>query len=188
MSDTIRLLQERRSVAPHLMTGPGPTVAELDTILAIASRVPDHGKLCPWRFIVIAGEARQRIGAAAAALALADQPDIDPKRREIEETRFTRAPVVVGVVSRAGAHPKIPVWEQELSAGASAMLLCVAANAMGFATAWLTEWMAYDRRVLALLGVAESERMAGFVHIGHGAKPNDRPRPPLSDIVTRWNG
>lgn len=185
MNATLDLLKTRRSVPPPLLDGPGPTRDELETMLAIASRVPDHGKLTPWRFIVIEGEARARVGEAIAAAFAADNPEAGPDRLEQERRRLMHAPVVVAVVSRAGPHVKIPDWEQVLSAGASAMTLVVAANAMGFSTSWLTEWHAYDRRVLDALGLAPHERLAGHVHIGRGREiPSDRPRPALADIVT----
>lgn len=183
---TLELLRTRRSVPPPLLAGPGPTARELDDWLTVAARVPDHGKLAPWRFLVIEGESRERIGAIIAATHAADFPDADEKRLAQERQRLTHAPVVVGVVSRAGPHVKIPEWEQLLSAGAVCMNLVVAANAAGYATSWLTEWFAYDRRVLDALGLDPAERIAGFIHIGRPREvPSDRPRPDLSQIVTR---
>jgi nitroreductase len=102
---------------------------------------------------------------------------------------LARAPLVIAVVSRAGAHVKIPEWEQVLSAGAAAMNLVTAAHALGYAATWITEWYAYDARVLAALGLAPNEKIAGFIHIGKpDAPPEDRPRPPLSEIVTWYSG
>ena len=185
MNDTLSLLRARRSVPPHLLAGPGPTPAELDDILTVAARVPDHGKLAPWRFLVIAGEARHVLGDAIADAFRADEPGAGADRVATERNRLARAPLVVGVVSRARAHPKIPDWEQVLSTGAACMNLIVAANAVGFGTAWLTEWISYDRRILDRLGLAPDETMAGFIHIGRaGERPSDRTRPALSDIVT----
>jgi nitroreductase len=183
---TLDLMRTRRSLAPHLMHGPGPTPAELDTLLTIASRVPDHGKLAPWRFVVIEGEARDRLGALAGDIYLKANPGADAERMALERGRFSRAPLVVAVVSRAAPHPKIPVWEQQLSAGAACMALTTAAVSMGFLTAWLTEWMAYDRTFLDAFGLAPGETVAGFIHVGRGQRQDDRPRPALSDIVTRW--
>ncbi len=189
MPDALQLLQTRRSVKPMELTGPGPTSPEIDTLLAIASRVPDHGKLAPWRFIVFEGDARIAAGKAIAAAFAADRADATPEQIEFERKRLARAPLVIAVVSRAGPHVKIPEWEQQLSAGASAMSLVFAAHAMGYAASWITEWYAYDRRVLGKLGVAPNERVAGFVHIGRAAKPpEDRERPPLAAIVTRFQG
>jgi nitroreductase len=187
MSDALHLLKTRRSVKPMEMTGPGPTQSELDTILSIAARVPDHGKLAPWRFIVFEGDARLSAGEAIAAVFAADHADATPDQLDFERNRLARAPLVVAVVSRAGPHVKIPEWEQQLSAGASAMNLVIAAHASGFVASWITEWYAYDRRVLEKLGLAPSERIAGFVHIGRAAKPpEDRNRPSLDAIVTRY--
>lgn len=185
MNDLLQLLARRRSVPPGNLAGPGPTPAELDSLLTIACRVPDHGRLSPWRFLVIAGEARREIGEAIATAYGRDEPDATADQRERERGRLTRAPLVVGVVSRARPHAKIPEWEQTLSAGAVCMSLIVAANAMGFATSWLTDWYAFDRRILDRLGLDPDERIAGFIHIGRAVEtPADRPRPALADIVT----
>lgn len=188
MPDALELLQKRRSVKPVELTMPGPTGAQIETLLTIAARVPDHGKLTPWRFIVFEGAARETAGEAIASVFAADNPAADPARLQIEKTRLARSPLVVAVVSRAGAHVKIPEWEQVLSAGAAAMNLVIAAHAMGFAANWITEWYAYDRRVLEQLGLAPQERIAGFVHIGTATKPpEDRERPALETIVTRFS-
>ena len=189
MPDALQLLKTRRSVKPMELTGPGPNKPEIDTLLAIASRVPDHGKLTPWRFIVFEGDARAAAGETIAAAFRADRADATPEQIAFERNRLARAPLVIAVVSRAGPHVKIPEWEQQLSAGASAMSLVFAAHAMGFAASWITEWYAYDRRVLDKLGVAANERLAGFVHIGRpGKPPEDRERPPLDAIVTHYRG
>jgi nitroreductase len=188
MPDALQLLKTRRSVKPMELGGPGPTPAELETLLGIAARVPDHGKLAPWRFIIFEGDARLAAGEAIAAVFMADRADATPEQVEFERKRLARAPLVVAVVSRAAPHVKIPEWEQQLSAGASAMSLVFAAHAMGFAASWITEWYAYDRRVLDKLGVAANERIAGFVHIGRPAKPpEERDRPKLDAIVTRYS-
>ena len=187
MSDALELLTTRRSFKAVELAGPAPSAAELDTLLTIASRVPDHGKLTPWRFIVFEGDARYAAGAAVAAAFRAKYPDAKPEHVEAEQQRFARAPLVVAVVSRAEPHAKIPEWEQVLSAGAAAMNLVLAAHALGYGANWITEWYAYDRNALAALGLAPHERIAGFIHVGRppGA-PEDRPRPPLSEIATRF--
>lgn len=186
-SPIVTLLRTRRSLKPAELIGPGPSSADLDTILAIASRVPDHGKLAPWRFIVFEGEARLKAGAAIAAAFVTKYPDAKPEQIEFERRRLARAPLVVAVVSRAAPHVKIPEWEQVLSSGAAAMSLVIAAHALGFGAAWITEWYAYDRGVLAALGLALDEKITGFVHIGRPTHaPEDRPRPALADIVTRF--
>jgi nitroreductase len=185
MTDTIALLETRRSVPPIALGGPGPTQEELQTLLRLAARVPDHGKLVPWRFIVFEGDARVRAGAEIARVFASDAPDAGEERLAIERKRLAQAPLVVAVVSRAAPHVKIPEWEQLLSAGAVCMNLTVAANAMGFASTWITEWYAYDRRVLDAFGLAAHEKIAGFVHIGRAAsRPEDRVRPVMADIVT----
>jgi nitroreductase len=186
MPDALELLKTRRSIKPIELQGPGPTAAEIETLLTVASRVPDHGKLVPWRFI-IEGEARLAAGETIVAAFRNKYPDAKPEHIEAERRRLARAPLVIAVVSRAGPHVKIPEWEQVLSAGAAAMSLVIAAHALGYAANWITEWYAYDRGVLAALGLAENERIAGFVHIGRPSdKPEDRPRPPLQDIATRF--
>jgi nitroreductase len=185
MNDIIDLLERRRSVPPHLLGGPGPSPVEVERMLTIASRVPDHGKLAPWRFIVIQGEVRLRVGEAIEAAFLADEPGAGEERAKTERQRLARAPLVIAVVSRAKPHVKIPEWEQVLSAGAVCMSLVLAANAMGYATSWLTEWYAFDRRILESLGLAPDESIAAFIHIGRPVQqPADRPRPNLADIVT----
>ena len=188
MPDALQLLKTRRSVKPMELTGPAPSAAELASLLTIASRVPDHGKLKPWRFILFEGDARLAAGEKIAAAFRANRPDATPEQIDFERNRLARAPLVIAVVSRAGPHAKIPEWEQQLSAGASAMSLVFAAHAMGYAASWITEWYAYDRRVLEALGLTANERVAGFVHIGTPSKPpEDRERPALSAIVTRYS-
>ncbi len=188
MPDALHLLKTRRSVKPMELTGPAPSEPEIDTLLTVASRVPDHGKLTPWRFIVFTGDARLAAGNVIAEAFRADRADATPEQIEFERQRLARAPLVIAVVSRAAPHVKIPEWEQQLSAGASAMNLVNAAHAMGYAASWITEWYAYDRRVLEALGVNANERVAGFVHIGRPAKPpEDRDRPKLESIVTRYS-
>jgi nitroreductase len=187
MQSALQLLKTRRSVKPMELKDPGPSDAELETILTVAARVPDHGKLTPWRFVVFSGDDRLRAGDAIASAFRAQRPDATAEQIAFERNRLARAPLVVAVVSRAGPHVKIPEWEQVLSAGAAAMSLVLSAHALGFAANWITEWYAYDRAVLDALGLAPNERIAGFVHIGTPERPpEDRPRPALSDIVTQF--
>ncbi|TDR93737.1 nitroreductase family protein [Enterovirga rhinocerotis] len=186
MNEFIDLLAKRRTVPIPKLEGPGPDAEELQTLLTIAARVPDHGKLVPWRFLVIEGEARQRIGEVIAAAFQADEPSASPERIAQERGRLAHAPLVVGVVSSVRPHAKIPDWEQQLCAGAVCMNLIVAARAMGFSATWLTQWFAFDRRVLDVLGLEPHERMAGFLHVGRPREiPADRDRPDLAKIVTR---
>jgi nitroreductase len=183
----IDLLLRRRSAPAQTMVGPPPTPGDLETLLTIASRVPDHGKLAPWRFVLFEGPARDRAGEIAARLFAEDQPAADEGRLAIERGRFSRAPLVIGVISRAAPHAKIPEWEQILSAGAACMNLVVAANALSYRAVWLTEWCAYDRRFCEAIGLAAHEKIAGFVHIGRpSATIEDRVRPMLESIVTRF--
>jgi nitroreductase len=187
MPDALKLLTTRRSFKAVELAGPGPSAAEIDTLLTVASRVPDHGKLTPWRFIVFEGDARRAAGEAIAAAFAAKYPQAKPEHVAAERARLLRAPLVVAVVSRAGPHVKIPEWEQVLSAGAAAMSLVIAAHALGYGANWITEWYAYDRGVLDALGLKPHERIAGFVHIGRPpGPPEDRPRPPLDEIATRF--
>jgi nitroreductase len=187
MQSAIELLKIRRSVKPREMNGPGPSPAELDTILTVASRVPDHGKLTPWRFIVFEGDARVRAGEVIAQVFARKNPQATSTEIETEKRRLMDAPLVIGVVSLTKPHPKIPPWEQELSAGASAMNIVTAATALGYGASWLTGWIAFDRDVLGGLGLKAEEKLAGFIHIGTPSKPSeDRPRPALRDIVTRF--
>ena len=187
MSDALKLLTTRRSFKAVELTAPAPSAAELDTLLTIASRVPDHGKLTPWRFIVFDGDARKAAGDAIATAFSAKYPDAKPEHVAAERERLMRAPLVVAVVSRAAPHVKIPEWEQVLSAGAATMNLVLAAHALGYGANWITEWYAYDRNVLDALGLVPHERIAGFIHIGTPpGPPEDRPRPPLDEIATRF--
>jgi nitroreductase len=187
MPDALELLKTRRSVKPREMTGPGPSPAELETILTIGARVPDHGKLAPWRFIIFEDDARLRAGDVIAGVFARKNPNASPADIEVEKRRLTDAPLVIGVVSLTKPHPKVPPWEQELSAGASAMNIVTAATALGYGACWLTGWFAFDRDVLDGLGLKVDEKLAGFIHIGRVTKPSeDRPRPVLSDIVTRF--
>jgi nitroreductase len=187
MPDALELLKTRRSMKPREMTGPGPSAADLDTILTIGARVPDHGKLAPWRFIVFEGDGRQRAGEVIANVFAKKNPGASAADVEVEKRRLTDAPLVIGVVSFTKPHPKVPPWEQELSAGASAMNIVTAATALGYGACWLTGWFAFDRDVLDGLGLKPEEKLAGFIHIGSVSKASeDRPRPALSDIVTRF--
>jgi nitroreductase len=187
MPDAIDLLRTRRSIKPVELAEPAPTADQLATMLTIASRVPDHGKLVPWRFIVFEGPARLAAGEAIADAFMERYPQADSEQIGFERQRLARAPLVIAVVSRARPHAKIPEWEQVLSAGAAAMSLVMAAHALGYAANWITEWYAYERGVLDRFGLAADERIAGFVHVGTPAQPpQDRDRPPLDTIVTRF--
>lgn len=186
-AELIAYLSHRRSVPLKDMQGPGPSHDQIEQILIAAMRVPDHGRLFPWHFIVFDGDARTKAGSLLKAAFLKKEPDAPPEKVAQEESRFLRAPVVIAVVSRI-RPAKHPRWEQYLSAGAACQNLCLAANAMGFGTNWLTEWCAFDPHVHQSLGLDERDRIAGFVYIGNVAKtPEERPRPDPSLLTTWWN-
>jgi nitroreductase len=187
MNDSLSRFLQRRSVPPRWLGEPGPSEQDIENLLKVASRVPDHGKLVPWRFILIQGEGRQRLGDVLANAFQADHPEAAAEQIAAERDRFSIAPLVVAVVSRVVPHVKIPDWEQVLSAGAVCMNLLNGATALGYGASWLTGWAAFDRRVLDALGLQPGERIAGYVHIGTAREtPTDRDRPNLADIVTRF--
>ncbi|KQO80822.1 nitroreductase [Rhizobium sp. Leaf262] len=191
MKDDTKLidyLNIRRSTPALQLTEPGPDTAQLEDILRLTVRVPDHGKIAPWRFIVYRGDERKRLGEAGLQRALEKTRGLGPDQQDVERTRFTRAPVVIAVVSTAAPHVKIPEWEQVMSAGAVCLNLLMAANAHGFAANWLTEWVAYDEAFAPELGIGSGEKVAGFIYIGSTTFPAvERPRPDLADVVT-WVG
>lgn len=179
-AETLALMARRRSSKVIHLTEPGPTAAQIDALLALAARVPDHGKLGPWRFVVIESDGRARAGEALASVTA------DEKSAEIARDTFLRAPACVMVVSTAATHVKIPEWEQQLSAGAVCYALLLAAHAMGFGGCWLTGWPVYDARARAALGLAEHERIAGFVHLGAPTEvPTERVRADWRERVSR---
>jgi nitroreductase len=188
-SSMIDLLLTRSSAPIQDLQPPGPSDEELRLILTAASRVPDHGRLQPWRFLLFRGEAREQAGRLIADLAeRREGPLPEPKRRQ-ELTRFSRAPLVVGVISSPKPSPKIPEREMLLSGGAAAMTLVIAANAMGYGTNWITNWYSDLDEGRRILGLAPHERVVGFVHIGtYRGTPIERPRPDLSDIVSDYGG
>src|SRR5262245_5120206 len=185
---SLDLLLSRRSIKPDMLSDPGPGPAELTQILTAAARVPDHKKVVPWRFILFENEARAEFGHVLAAACMAEEiMRPSPVRLETERRRFLRAPIVVAVISRVVPTPGAPEWEQILSCGAACFNLCLAANALGYATCWITEWYGYSRHVRAALKLADNERMAGFVYIGTAQQRQpDRERPALETIVSRW--
>ncbi len=179
----------RRSVSARLLGEPGPDEAQLEKILQGATRVPDHGKIHPWRLILIRGEARQTLGKVLRAAWPDQEADASEAKLDLEAARFMRAPLVIAVVSSTVTPHKIPEWEQSLSSGAVCLNLLYSAGAMGFGANWITEWPAYHPKVRAALGLAAHEKIAGFVYVGSTAeKPEDRPRPALSEVVSEWRG
>lgn len=181
-------LATRRSVKPDRLAEPGPTPDELRQILTTGARVPDHKKLTPWRFIVFSGDSRRTMGEVfAKACEKEEREPPSPVRLELERGRFLRAPVVVAVVSSIRKRPGAPEWEQILSAGALSFNICLAANALGFGTSWISEWIAYSPSVREALGLSETERIAGFIYMGQPMeKPDERERPDMEKLVTVW--
>lgn len=185
-SSPLCLLRTRRSAKPRCLRGPAPTGSELDQILTIAARTPDHGKLTPWRFVVIEEHQRDAFGALLRQ-ALADEDDCAPIAKHNKEDEFAHyAGTLVVLISAPTPAHKIPLWEQELSCGAAGMNLLLAAQALGFDAGWVTGWRAYSPRVTDAL-CEPGERIAGFVFIGHSTLDlEERPRPELADVVRRW--
>jgi len=188
-SSVIDFLLARKSAPIPVLKEPAPSDAEIRTILTAAARVPDHGKLNPWRLILYRGDARVKAGELLAKRAAENEGPLSDGRIEQEKTRFSRAPLVIGVIHSPKAHPKIPHWEMFLSGGAAAMNLVLAANALGYGTNWISNWYSDDEEARRLLGLAPQERVIGFVHIGtvQGEAP-DRPRPDLAQLVSEYSG
>ena len=182
------LLTRNSAPIPELKE-PAPSDAEIETILTAATRVPDHGRLAPWRFIIYRGEAREKIGEGLAALAEKREGPLAEARRNQELTRFSRAPLVIGVISSPKDNPKIPQWEMFLSGGMAAMNLMLAANALGYGTNMITNWYSETEEGRALLGLAPHERVVGFVHIGtHDGPGFERPRPDVKTLYADYSG
>jgi nitroreductase len=185
----LELLATRRSVKVAMLAEPGPSAEQLETILTCAARVPDHKRLAPWRFVVFEGDARRAFGEVLARTLVDEEKEPpSPVRLETERGRFLRAPLVVAVISKVVPTPGAPDWEQVLSCGAAAMNLCLAANALGYGTCWITEWYAYSDGVGKALGLQPNEQIAGFIYVGTPKERQaDRDRPALGDIVSRWS-
>ncbi|MGB3500941.1 MAG: nitroreductase [Mesorhizobium sp.] len=190
MNDEIINFLKARSSAPiDLMEGPGPTDSEIETMIQIASRVPDHGRLAPWRFILYRGDVRHEVGEKLAELAQKIEGPLPEMRLDKERTRFSRAPLVIGVVSIMRENAKIPQWEMLLSGGAAAMNLCLAAQALGFGTNWITNWYSESDEGRAILGLNANERVIGFIHIGMVTKEYpERPRPDWAALYSDYSG
>jgi nitroreductase len=185
----LSLLSTRRSASVKAMAAPGPTSQQLNDILKIAVRVPDHGKLQPWRFILFEGDARQKFGEKLAERWKELHPDHSDQSLDLWRRYFLRAPVVIALVSRAAPHPKIPQWEQQLSAGAVGQNILLAATALGIGCQWNTDWCAYDKVIAQVMKLEPHERIAGFFYLGTPTEPlEDRPRPDPATLLTRWTG
>ena len=187
MNEVLNTLLTRRSVLAKEMVAPGPSTEQIDQILAAAHRVPDHGKIGPWRFIVFTGEAREQFSQVLGEIFAAENPDAAEAVTGFEKQRLTRAPVVIAVISAPNVEHKVPVWEQELSAGAACQNILLAASALGFGAQWLSEWYAYNDSVNQELELASTERVAGFIYIGsHDKAPKERIRPSLEERIQYW--
>jgi nitroreductase len=185
---SLETLNRRRSVPSRQLGEPGPSEAELRDLLTAAIRVPDHGKLVPFRLLLIRGDARAKLGDALADLHLRHEPDAPPSVIDKDRARFNFAPLIVAVIARIeDDHPKVPAQEQLLSAGLVAYNLLLGAQDLGYGAQWLTGWSAYDRDAAKLLGLADNERVVAFVHIGTTAEPApERTRPALDDLLGEW--
>jgi len=188
-SPIIEFMLSRSSAPIPDLKDPAPSADEIALMIRVASRVPDHGRLEPWRFILYRGQARHDVGEALAALAESREGPLTEARRNQERTRFSRAPLVIGVVSSPKDHPKIPQWEMFLSAGAAAMNLVIAANGLGYGANWITNWYSDTEEGRRILGLAPHERVAGFVHIGtFDGSPQERQRPEPDAISADYSG
>jgi nitroreductase len=184
----LSLLATRRSGKPRDLVAPGPDDAQLHRILEIASRTPDHGKLAPWRFVIVPGDRRAALARVITEAYRVERPQAARLEIEALEQFATQAPALVVVLSSPRTESHIPLWEQELSAGAACMNLLHAAHAMGFAGGWLTGWSAYSDTVRDAFG-ADPERIAGFIFLGTpGKQLEERPRPDLQNIISIWQG
>lgn len=186
LSSPLALLETRRSGKPRDMIAPGPTPDELDRILRIAARVPDHGKLAPWRFVVI--EDRDAFAQLLARAYAEDRPEAGALELKANEEFARQAPLLVAVLSKPVASSKIPLSEQRQSASVAAYNLELAATALGYVSGWLTGWAAFSPTVLRALGAAgEGDEIVGFIFIGTpGRPPEERPRPAIETVVRRW--
>ncbi len=186
--ETLELLMLRRSLTVKDMVHPGPSEEQLKQILEIGSRVPDHKKQVPWRFLTFEKSIRGKFGKILRTIFAKNNPKTNEKILDFEENRFLRAPLVIAVISTADKdNPKVPEWEQILTAGAVCQNILIASNAMGYASQWLTEWYAYDKVVLKELNLNPNERIAGFIYIGTASKqPKERGRPDLANLVKKW--
>ncbi|MGK6356388.1 nitroreductase [Sphingomonas sp. DT-207] len=186
-STPLSLLKTRRSGKPRDLVAPGPGPEQLREMAAIAARTPDHGKLAPWRFVIVPDALRGTLAERLVAIQRAEKPDATARDEEATVQFVMQAPALVVVLSAPHEEHKIPLWEQQLSAGAACMNLLHAAHAMGFAGGWLTGWAAYSDAVRDLFGAAP-QRIAGFVFIGTPGRPlEERPRGELSEIVHEWS-
>ncbi len=187
MTESLQFLARRLSVPSKQLQAPGPDAATLERLLETAIRVPDHGKLAPWRLVVLEGEAKLEFGRRLAELAIDKNPDLPEAKKDKERKRYTFAPLVIGVIACIRPQSRIPEQEQLLSAGCVAYNLLLGAQALGYGAQWLTSWAAYDPDAARIIGLREHERVVGFVHVGTPVREiPERARPPLDTIVSTW--
>lgn len=185
--NSLAFLANRRSTPIKCLSGPGPSKADVEEILKIASRVPDHRKLEPWRFVVIDDVAGKALGIELAKIKLEEDPSMSDGDIQMEKDRFNRSPICIAVISNPDVEHKTPVWEQELSVGALCMNLLLTANAAGWAGSWLTEWFAFSAAFGKIMKLSETERFAGFIYLGTALQnPPERPRPNIADKTLFW--
>lgn len=181
-------LSHRRSILAKNLCEPGPSAQETLGLLELAARVPDHGKIAPWRFVLFEGDNRAEFGKVLAQRFATLWPEAKPDQLSLEQQRLTRAPLVIAVISSPDMLHKVPTWEQELSAGAVCQNLLSGATMLGYGAQWLTEWYAFDNVIDTALGLTEHERIAGYIYIGSFTEPPiERPRPEISELVTTWS-
>lgn len=189
LSSTAALLATRRSAKARDMVAPGPDAAQLRRILQAAMRVPDHGKLAPWRFVIVEPGRREAFADLLKDAYRAEKPEAGRLELEAMEQFARQAPILVAVLSTPVENSKIPLWEQQLSAGAACMNMLIATHAEGFVGSWLTGWPSYNAEVLASLGGAPQDRIAGFLFLGSPSRDlEERPRPTYEAIVSTWKG
>lgn len=181
--EVLRFLARRRSASAMTLTAPGPNDQDLTDLLRLAGRVPDHGKLGPWRFVILRGEAKDAFAERIAALA---DSQANPVKATAALRKLTRPPVCVAVISRY-IPGEIPEWEQRQSASAVCQQMLLAAAAMGWGANWITDWYAYDPRALEILGVVRGEQVAGYVYLGKATEaPQERQRPDMAPLISEW--
>jgi nitroreductase len=187
LTSALSLLETRRSGRPREMVGPGPSPDELKRILTIATRIPDHGKLSPWRFVIVGDDQRDELATLLHRALREEDPDATPAHHEKTDEFAQQGAAMIVLVAAPVPDHKIPLWEQQLSAGAAGMQLLNAAHALGFVGGWITGWQAYSPMVNAAF-CAPGEKIAGFIFLGHpGAELVERPRPPIDTVARRWS-
>lgn len=181
---TLELLKSRRSVKAKAMTEPGPNENQLKEILSAAMRVPDHGKLNPWRFIVLSGDDRKKLGSLITE-GMNKEGNVSEKVAGKMAGYATQGPVLIIAVFSPKDHKTIPLLEQQFSMGAACQNLLIATHALGFVGQWLTGWAATSPTIKDGLALADHEQIAGFIFLGSQDKePSERPRPDFDEVVT----